>query len=647
MKTIRACVAIWALSALLGCNIEPLPGPGVSDLGDLPAADVAVESDPGGEPVTDVPEADDASAAPDVPAVDIAAPLDARDDCVCSQTRHCEDGKCTDDLCTKGTTTCGDDGALVVCNADGSDFESIPCDDGTVCFVGQCVPTICVPGSDPSCKDGQIQTCNAFGTDWNLVPCPPGTGCSDGKCEALEANVILLLDTSGSMNFVDEKGASAAACEGEGCPSWEWPECDSADKPQTRMGRTKHVLQQLLQSELNSPMRIALQRFPQLPNILGLAAKPKPSCDGYMKGLNTWSAHPFPDHELSAEAVSGPGLSTVMPAPFLSGDDSNLDNILELIDFVEEFTTSDDVCSVLPVNCPGEPGQLKACIDGLCGLQTKPEIRADGGTPLGRSLFYAGEIFRHNVVVQGRQCTADADCGSPHYTCKGGKCHDPYRACRPNVVLVFTDGGESVDTWTDPEVTSAFFHPQIQAKRLHYGLGCAGDADCAGGATCASGVCTVPPEAAAAQYAPVAAEGCHIGQVVDAAQCAQVLEDGEVCCQLGGVCHLTDVPCANNLTCFDYKYPCGPAQTCSGSCDETGESYVDTEGHNILRDAAGDPISVTLHVVDASSALTGNAVVARLGGGLHVPVSLEDVAKVIEAVSPLFDIKANLGACGP
>jgi hypothetical protein len=226
---------------------------------------------------------------------------------------------------------------------------------------------------------------------------------------------------------------------------------------------------------------------------------------------------------------------------------------------------------------------------------------------MGRSLFYAGEVLRHRVVVEGRACEADVDCDSPHYTCVDQACHDPLRDCRANVIILFSDGGETLDTWPDK-----FFHPRVQAKRFHYGLGCSSDDDCLNGATCASGTCQIPAEVALPS----------------------------------GVCHLTSVECVDNTPCFaDYKYPCGPSQTCSGECEGLGTAYVDNVGQDLLRDPSGAPISVTVHVVDAAGAETGNGLIAKLGGGQHVPVDFDDLEGLIGAFTPLLDIKSNLDGC--
>ena len=49
-------------------------------------------------------------------------------------------------------------------------------------------------------------------------------------------------------------------------------------------------------------------------------------------------------------------------------------------------------------------------------------------------------------MVEGRDCEQDVDCGSQDYVCVDGTCTDPLNHCRPNLLLVFTDGREHQST---------------------------------------------------------------------------------------------------------------------------------------------------------------------------------------------------------
>jgi hypothetical protein len=120
----------------------------------------------------------------------------------------------------------------------------------------------------------------------------------------------------------------------------------------------------------------------------------------------------------------------------------------------------------------------------VCWYHTNPELRALSGTPLGRSMFYAGEYYRRHVYKEGNPCETDEDCGNVNYYCDEGTCHDPYRKCRPNQILLFTDGEESPAT-----TTGEFHNPRVQAKRFRYGLCCDTDDDCFEGSICEDTVC--------------------------------------------------------------------------------------------------------------------------------------------------------------
>jgi hypothetical protein len=151
------------------------------------------------------------------------------------------------------------------------------------------------------------------------------------------------------------------------------------------------------------------------------------------------------------------------------------------VDFDEAVGPTEEPCAG-PADCPGG---FCAANEGqsVCWYHTNPELRALSGTPLGRSMFYAGEYYRKYVYMEGRPCTVDADCANVNYYCDDGSCHDPYRKCRPNQILVFTDGEESPET-----SINEFRNPRVQAKRFRYGLCCQTDDDCFD-ATCDSGTC--------------------------------------------------------------------------------------------------------------------------------------------------------------
>jgi hypothetical protein len=604
--TARFELVLLASLLTLGCSDPVDSGTGLPDVpttSDLVVAadapDVAAEPDVAVAP--DVPEEPDTTEPSDEgPGVDV--PPDGPDTgCRCVPTSHCDaSGACVEDVCLEGATTCASLEQISICNADGSAAELIDCDGSTACYLGECLEQVCEPGQDAVCQDGQLLVCNGLGLELTLLPCPGGTACEGGICAPIEPNVIVLVDTSGSMNQADELGGTLADCVGDSCAPWTWPLCDAAAAPMTRLGKVKVALQGALGSAIAGDVRMALMRFPQLLDILGGGAAP--TCAG--AGLKGFGKIFSEEHALEAEQVTGDKLTSVLPVPFSADAQSDQAPLLQWLDFEHTFLMSETEC-VLALSCDGKPGN-KWCLDNQCAEQLEPELSATGGTPIGRSLFYAGEYLRHNVIVQGRVCIDDASCGSPHYACVDGTCHDPHRACRPTVIVLLSDGAESFDTFPEK-----FFHPFIQAKRLQYGLGCSADADCAGEATCMAGTC----------------------------QPGSALPDK--------VCHLTDVPCQANPECSEYKYPCGPAQTCSGKCEATGLTWTDASGDaQVLRDPAGDPISVTIHVVDASPFPVGGKTIAALGGGQHLPVNLDDPQSIIDVFLPLIDLKDTVD-CGP
>jgi hypothetical protein len=200
-----------------------------------------------------------------------------------------------------------------------------------------------------------------------------------------------------------------------------------------------------------------------------------------------------------------------------------------------------------------------------------------GNTPIGRSLFYAGEYVRKYVVVSGRPCEQDADCRNVNYSCSPtGTCVDPLQECRETAIVLFTDGVEEPAT-----VDTDFFNPNVQAKRMHFGLDCSSDDDCLNGATC---------------------------------------QDG---------------------TCQGYDTPNTGEPVTPVLCD-------DSEGANVLRDYGGNPIPVTVHVVDFSDGdgYEANRLLADHGGGTHFDVHDDDPEDFLQSMILAFDAKSPVQCVG-
>ncbi|HVX96579.1 MAG TPA: MopE-related protein [Polyangia bacterium] len=109
--------------------------------------------------------------------------------------------------------------------------------------------------------------------------------------------------------------------------------------------------------------------------------------------------------------------------------DANIPRIYQFIDNTEN---------------PGPVANLAALTD--------PELHANGGTPLGRSLFYA-RLYYDNFINTSA---------------------DPRRACRQNIVILVTDGndtcdsvsGSALDYQTCASTGFSTFHPEVQACKL-------------------------------------------------------------------------------------------------------------------------------------------------------------------------------------
>ena len=489
--------------------------------------------------------------------------------CQCNQVSHCDaTGACVPDVCTKGMTTCGSDTARLACAADGSAFTDLPCAAGQVCELGQCKERICEPGAPPTCDGAARVTCNSLGTGYIPLPCPGGTACQAGKCELVQPNVVLIVDTSGSMNEIVATGEAASMCFDSGCPPWTYPNCDDPASPQTRIGLVKKALATLLASDATKAAQVALMHFPQGEGNWG-------DCDeGYYEGRETVTGD---DDQHLAGAWFDAHLNEVVAVPLVTGAEQK--KLADWIDGVETLASTGQPCAA-DSDCPSN-----ICINGKCLIHKAPELRCDGGTPIGKTIFYAGEYLRKFVLVEGKPCTTSADCGSAHYECVSGTCHDAAGACRPNVFILLTDGAETEDT-----AATSFFHPRVQAKRLRYGLGCSATTDCGPDATCEAGVCVPPTNAV-----PWSAE----------------------------ICAVQDLECSASTPCPEYS--CTMAGTCPDECVPGAIAVTEFGPTNRLTNLAGTPTTVTLHVLDASGSTSGASYLAAYGGGTVTAVNFGDL----------------------
>jgi hypothetical protein len=368
----------------------------------------------------------------------------------------------------------------------------------------------------------------------------------------------------------------------------------------------KQALNAVIASPDAGGIRFALQRFAQVafPSPTNFGFFLTPECDGGYWDMPEFNVSLIggddDGHTTSSTGWFGQGLGQIIAHGFPAAGLMNLPTLMSWFDGVETANANGAFC-LDSSSCGGGP-----CLNNSCAVTTNPELRAVGATPVGKSLFYAGEYLRHFVLVEGQFCAVDADCGSSNHTCVDGQCHDPMGYCRENVVILFSDGSETENVHIDD-----FFHPRVQAKRLFYGLGCQGDDQCLSGATCVQGVCRPP------------------GGAVD---------EAAMVCETGGAA------CNNSIECPD---PCITWDNCQGYCTPTSVDYADPiDPANRLTDAAGVPRSVRVHVVDASGVEGQNQVIAAYGGGVHVSVDLADPEELLATVSNILGGVKDANACG-
>jgi len=509
--------------------------------------------------------------------------LDCGDDDYCAHFETCQDYACLPEPCTPGHPECVGDSTAKVCRADGSGFYFLECDEGSQCMQGVCVEPNCTPG-EYTCVDFVKSLCvldpAAGGLVYKPAPCPPGEVCIGTECRPLRHRALFVFDTSGSMNWLPNTEEMPDFCPlGEQSTPENpcfglYPNCESKDAPFSKLGISKKVFKNLLQTEEAEAAFCALMRFPQVLKI-GSA-----NCEGgyfegdvWMTGHQKKQEHAAPDEP---DNWFDSNLAEVLLQPFPPDHDSYLTwNVARWFNFTEDIEDTglpcgdDDACDGAGW-CMGVP-------QPTCKLFNDPEVMAHGWTPLGRTLFYAGEYVRRHVIVDGKECEVNSDCGSVGYLCSStGKCFDPFykpdpdKTCRQNVVVLFTDGQET----ENPE--HSFFNPAVQAKRFHFGLGCEDDDDCLNGATCVDDACY------------------HHSMEIEG------------------------VP---------------PVE------------FKGTEGLRTLRDRNGSPISLTIHVVDASGPDAHNSQIAAYGGGDYYAVSMDDEVDFLKKLVLTLDIKTLAQNC--
>ena len=514
----------------------------------------------------------------------------------CSPGEKCKDYACLPAPCPPDQASCTADGDVEICRGDGLGSWKIPCPEGQLCIGGACTDADCLPGTT-SCVQHQVKKCLPNHTA-AVVPCPPAQECREGACHPMRQRVLVVFDTSGSMNWIAGTNTPLKMCGGDvgGACLKPWPACEVEQDPKvTTLGKFKSAFGKLFSVE-DIDAVFGLSRFPQVSD------RSTPICEGGYEQGSTEIDGDEGEHTIADDPNTwfDRGLSEVLLVPFPpSVAQNNLPALGEWVDFTETIAKTDTPCED-GEDCPDHlclgPANKKTCRQ-----RVNPELRADGWTPLGKSLFYAGEYLRRYVVVDGHPCSTDADCGSAGYYCNlDGRCFDPLKSCRLNVIVLFTDGQE-----TEYQNHTEYFNPVVQAKRMRYGLGCAQDADCSDLVTCSMAT---------------GDKVCH-----------------QAHCDPKGYCTHDGIEADVHEPKVAYR--------------ETAAGGVLAE-ENRLRDLNGDPIEVVVNVVDASNSdptiVNGpseNRLIALYGGGLYVLADLQDEANFLLSLKTVVDPKSLFAKC--
>jgi len=399
-------------------------------------------------------------------------------------TQWCKGDKCVETYCIPGTKSCAGATLSQTCTDDGEAWDQTQCSPGFACQGGECVQTICTPG-EYTCDKGLKHQCNPNGSGYMDVPCPPGQGCFIDVCGPIQHNLLVIFDTSSSMSSIGFMDTVPCVCAS--CASKPFPACEDKDCPQSKLGLSKYVFNKFFEYEKLGIVNLVITHF-----AMQIKYPPSTKCNDmfsfgrgwYGLGSSDWMTGDNGEHVTTEGGWFDKNLHEIMAVPFPKTYDEDPVGVAKLwVNFNEEVGPTVAPCTS-HAQCPGgfcAPDQGAK----VCWYHTDPELRAIGNTPLGRSMFYAGEVYRKQIIPAGRTCQTDEDCKNRNYHCGGdGTCKDPFAACRSNLIVLFTDGAEE-----PPTMVTDFFNPRTQAKRFRYGLGCESDDDCFDGATCLGNLC--------------------------------------------------------------------------------------------------------------------------------------------------------------
>ncbi len=573
-----------AITGLLACS-NPAAGDDASGAVETATGNTA-NNDTGGQGVDGV----DAGALPDAKPDAVTGGSDAATGEVIADSGADVSSDGVDDLGEQKDGLDTDDGV-----ADGSGSDAEP-QDGAGEIDEDAEPIKVCNAGETKCIGAKIGTCGALEDGWIESNCFPGQTCSNGVCAPVSNNLLIVFDTSGSMT------GKVNSCSVSG---QTWPTCDPT-KACTRMDVSKVVFTKALEKIDDALTRMALFRFPQK---LYYKTGANSCMSGYYQGQSKLSTDVANLQSVEGDSASWfwDSLNETACVDFPKDDKTaNKAQILKWMNGSESMADSGNCGGGSTMSCAPVNGCGGTCCSGTCWIHDDPELRPTGGTPIGKTLFYVGEYLRNRVVVDGRKCTADADCGNVNYQCKDGICKDPARSCREIILILFTDGGES-------NSASNYFAPWVQAKRMAFGLGCQSDADCVGGTSDEPIVCT-------------------------SGKCLPKYSiTGYFCSKSGAAC----LPTAQ----------VGEATHCAGTCTPdprgTFTAAAGVAKDNVLRSPDGKPFGVRVHVVDISGSTDAknSMSLAISGNGKLLGADAEDPVKFLAALESAFDIK-NAKICG-
>lgn len=613
---IPTLVALCAASLVGGCAVDKITAPETAEP-DAESPDVAER-----EVSTD--------AGPDAAGLTVC---NSDPDCPEGMFCHAQASVCTE--CVSTATRCGDDGIRERClqpvfvgfhQVEEGFYEDFPCEDGTACVEDggdvQCIAQTCEPFSTRCTADGlSVETCDKFGTGWETKACPASKACLTDSCEPLQHNVLVLMDSSISMiKDFDDLNVEQS-----------YPACETLADPKTKLTTAKAAFRDAVDAEAvtEGAARIALQRFPQ---IADLSTDKTESCTGHYVGFQDDRLPDDDDsHDTRASAedwfAAHVGLAIVEPFP-ANANDYDVEDVRRWMDLEEKTGFGSQSCES-DDDCENSRCEATTSGDRRCIAHTNPELRAAQSSPIGRSLFYAGEYFRRYVLIDGQACDTDADCASAGYLCYSGKCGDPYRECKRNRIILFSDGGESQHASEDD-----WYNPKVQARRLAYGLGCETDADCRGEATC---VLYGHRECVDQVSGNTTGVDCSCGEQACVSYC-EGKEDCDVACQDTG--DAPDSFCAAP----DEQY-----------CTDTGALTLPVaagyarsdQGVGALSSSDGTPISIKVDVISFGGDIENLRAfnIANAGGGQHVHIDIDATSDLQGAIREGFENFLAIGKC--